>query len=694
MIIPVQSDSLSKTRLYAFVYGSLGFFLVGLCLTAFIFSETYLKKEQARASDSSEVIGRFFDAQYQYILQEMWGETYTSIDDRIQEIAKQLGSKSYDLTLVDKTKRCVFSRRYTHGSQGKPDLKCELPHELVAQIPKFKLGQRETFMHFDYTSNRYVYIAALYAGHVFAGYLYATLSDPYDFNRENTVTLVMKNFAVPIVGILLAWLICLFIADRFILKPYLKERVELEKKRAVADLAGKVAHNIRSPLVVLDSVVKAARNTAYLDEAQRKLLLSVSTRIETIANDLMTHFIPETAESSSRKVCFLWPVVDSIVAEKLVLLGQHSRTEIRSQIAPELFDVSLPLSSADFSSILSNLINNSLQAIESVQDSRTGLVTIEGKLSKSHDGHCILSISDNGKGIPQEILEKLRVNGGTYGKTGGAGIGLKDSRAIVAKIGGVISIESTVGKGTIIQLELPLAIAPKWLARQIELRGASQIVVLEDDPGMVLLWKERLKKAALNVTFLSRPEDFEIEKYPPATTKYIFDYELAGSSVTGLDLIVRHGLKDRATLVTSYYFDSRIQNEIEMAGARMLPKFMAPQIEIFYPTLNKDSFTLNYDMILIDDDLMVHDLWGFAATSAGKILKTISKLSEIEWSSMKKDIPIFIDLNLAEGLSGISVAQTLFEQGFLNLTLTTGERINLSSVPKFIREVRSKDFPA
>lgn len=688
MIIPVQSDSLSKSRLYVFVYGALGIFLMGLCLTAFVFSETYLKKEQARASDSSEVIGRFFDAHYQYILQEMWGNTYNSIDDRVKEIAKQLGSKSYELTLVDKSNRCVFNR----SGEGKVHRGCELSDELTAQVSKLKSGQRETAMHFDYASNRYVYVVALYAGRVFTGYLYATLSDPYDFNRENTVTLVMKNFSVPILGILLVWLICLYIADKFILKPYLQERVELEKKRAVADLAGKVAHNIRSPLVVLDSVVKAARSTAYLDESQRKLLLSVSTRIETIANDLMIHFTPDSADSNSRKFCFLWPVVDSIVAEKLVLLGQHSRTEIQSQIAPELFDVSLPLSSADFSSILSNLINNSLQAIEGMQN-RSGLVTIEGYLSKSHDGRCILAIKDNGKGISAEVLEKLRVNGGTYGKVGGAGIGLKDSRAIVSKIGGVFSIESKVGQGTTVQLELPLAIAPKWLAKQIELREATQVVVLEDDPGMILLWKDRLKKAALEASFLTKPEDFSIEKYPPEKTRYIFDYELAGSSITGLDLIARHSLKDRATLVTSYYFDPRIQAEIEVMGARMLPKFMAPKVEVFYTQQCEENLELLYDMILIDDELMVHDLWSYGAKSAGKVIKTISKQSEIDWNKLRRDIPIFIDLNLGDGPSGIDVAQNLFKQGFFNLSLTTGEGLNLTEVPKFIRDVRSKEFP-
>lgn len=685
MIISIEKKSSSKTRLYGFVYGALGFFLVGLCFAAFIFSETYFRKEQARASDSSEVIGRFFDAQYQYILQEMWSRSYPSIDNRVKDIVKQLGSADYDLTLLDKHSECVFSRKHQQGIVKK----CEIPPELVAQIPKFQLASRETAMHFDYPSNRYVYMTAMYAGPAFTGYLYATVSDPYDFNRESTLMLVMKNFAGPIAGILLSWVLCLLLAHRFILKPYLAEQVKLEKKRAVADLAGKVAHNIRSPLVVLDSVVKSVRNTAYLDEAQRKLLLSVSTRIETIANDLMTHFIPENKDLISRNFCFLWPTIDSIVAEKMVLLGQHSRIELHSEIAPEVFDAGLPISSADLSSMLSNLINNSIQAFEQ----NSGLITIEATLSQSHPGHCLLTVKDTGKGIPPEILEKIGINGGTFGKVGGAGIGLKDSRAIVARIGGIFSIESVVEKGTTIQLQLPLAIAPKWLARQIDLRGVNKVVVLEDDPGMVLLWKERLRKSSLEATYLTHPEDFDIEKYPLDQTRYIFDYELVGSTVTGLDLIANHSLKDKATLVTSYYFDSRIQNEIESIGGRMLPKFMAPNVEIFLPAQSESQQSSGYDLILIDDDLMVHDLWGYAATSCGKILKAIFKLSEIDWDSLKKDIPIFIDLNLGDGVSGVTVAQSLFEQGFQNLVLTTGERIDLAKVPSFIREVRSKDFP-
>lgn len=85
----------------------------------------------------------------------------------------------------------------------------------------------------------------------------------------------------------------------------------------------------------------------------------------------------------------------------------------------------------------------------------------------------------------------------------------------------IISIDSTLGEGTTIRLSIPLISAPKWLALQIELRNAKKVVVLEDDPGMVLLWKQRLGEGNSFETFyFSQPEQFDASLFPPEQTCY------------------------------------------------------------------------------------------------------------------------------------------------------------------------------
>ena len=75
-------------------------------------------------------------------------------------------------------------------------------------------------------------------------------------------------------------------------------------------------------------------------------------------------------------------------------------------------------------------------------------------------------------------------------------------------------------------------------------------------------------------------EEFDFKKFPKENCRYIFDYEIFGSNVTGLDLIKVNKLGDRAVLVTSYFNDPKIQNLVQEASATMLAKFMISEIEI------------------------------------------------------------------------------------------------------------------
>jgi two-component system, sporulation sensor kinase E len=68
-----------------------------------------------------------------------------------------------------------------------------------------------------------------------------------------------------------------------------------------------------------------------------------------------------------------------------------------------------------------------------------------------------VTVTDNGSGIPAEILQKVFRPFVTT-KTSGTGLGLSHCRKIIESHGGWIDISSTPGKGTRVQFRLPLSV--------------------------------------------------------------------------------------------------------------------------------------------------------------------------------------------------------------------------------------------
>lgn len=667
--------------LRGFIYGSLGILLLCLFVAAFIFSETYLKKEQARESDSAELISHFFDSHYRGIREEMWTRSYDAIHIRIAEIAKQLGHASYDMILLNESEECVFRKS---GPDPIESPVCEVPLILKAYIHSFKANAKQHVLQFDYKSGLYLYMIPIYVGEILKGYLYTALSDPYEFHPENSFLFVARVFGIPIICILFVFLCWLYISNRFVLKPYLARMVEMEKKQAVAELAGKVAHNIQSPLVVVKSV---ARNIRGIDETQRRLLISATSRIEKIANHLISHFTSQKVNLDSDSFSFLWPVLDSSVAEKTSVLGAKSAIDLSYQIAEDLYCAGIPIPAEEMAVIFSNLMNN---AIESFSDQKTKR-QISISVQAISDQKVQIDIIDTGKGIPADVLAKLESHGGTYGKVKGAGLGLKHAREVLERVGGHISILSTLGEGTTVTLKIPMATLPPWCPQMLDLSQAAEVLVLDDDPSVHLLWQQRL--IDLPATYISTTSQFSATRFPLDSTFYILDYEIVGSAITGLDLITKYQLGPRALLVTSYFNEPEIQRAVEQAGAMMLPKFMINRIQIQFGDPGLKPRKNLYDLLLIDDDPMIHELWHFEASQQGKRLKTVLSLSELDLDRIDHQTPIFIDKNLGEGISGVQIAQELHNHGFKNISLTSGERLTRLGLPEFIRELRNKDFP-
>lgn len=110
--------------------------------------------------------------------------------------------------------------------------------------------------------------------------------------------------------------------------------------------------------------------------------------------------------------------------------------------------------------ILSNLINNAIKFTEE------GKVVLDVGLEARKEDSCTIhfSVIDTGIGIPEEKQEKIfdsfcQANSDTTRKYGGTGLGLAICKRLVEHMGGKLTVESTLGKGSTFSFELELPIS-------------------------------------------------------------------------------------------------------------------------------------------------------------------------------------------------------------------------------------------
>ena len=112
---------------------------------------------------------------------------------------------------------------------------------------------------------------------------------------------------------------------------------------------------------------------------------------------------------------------------------------------------SLPLLSVDpvrLSEVLHNLVSNALRYTPS-----GGTVTLAGR--PAEEGGAVLEVRDTGAGIAPDALPHVFDRFYKSADSRGSGLGLAIAKNLVAAHGGQLSVESELGKGTLMRVKLP-----------------------------------------------------------------------------------------------------------------------------------------------------------------------------------------------------------------------------------------------
>lgn len=488
---------------------------------------------------------------------------------------------------------------------------------------------------------------------------------------------------------------------------------ELIKVKEVAEarfkMARQVSHDIRSPLAALNMMLG---ELAQVPESKRIIIRSSVQRINDIANELLTkgkeHSISGHRDESSvvsitndkpkreqaLTVELLYPIIDTIVSEKRLQFREKQGIEIEADIL-NAYGLFAKINSTELKRALSNSITN---AVEAFPESY-GKVLLS---LKSTDRAVVLTINDNGKGIPPHVLERLGQIGVTHGKDGtqsGSGLGVYHAKNTVESFGGKFQIESRENVGTKIIMTFPKVPAPKWFIEKLLIEPGTQIITLDDEISIQQVWQIRfndidVKHNDITLFPFTSGDEFKVwmstfELKVNANRRiYLVDFELLNQKQNGLEIIEKLGIGRQSILVTSRYEEKVIREKCEALGIRLIPKPMAG----FVPIEIKKPLEY-FDAILIDDDSLVELAWNMVAKEKNKKLLYFSNPADFfdESEKFHFESPIYVDSNLGHGIKGEDVSLRISEMGFKNVNICTGYQVTDFPPMPWVRSIIGKD---
>ncbi|RJE71620.1 hypothetical protein BGP76_05895 [Reichenbachiella sp. MSK19-1] len=237
----------------------------------------------------------------------------------------------------------------------------------------------------------------------------------------------------------------LLVDERMLKESYLRiNSLSVMRK----DLIAILAHDVRSPLASLQGVLQLAKDGSLSQEETLYYIDKVENQVSTVnflINDILVWIKSQTEGADFEKGAFN---ISSLVEDlKYLFAADFEEKEIRFQV--NLFEDNAFGQPDMIKTVLRNLISNAIK-FSAAGDT----ITLE---SKSVEGKVSIAIIDEGVGMSEKVMKKLRTTFssqlGTRNEKG-IGIGLKICRALILAHKSKMEISSVQNEGTVISFLL------------------------------------------------------------------------------------------------------------------------------------------------------------------------------------------------------------------------------------------------
>lgn len=217
----------------------------------------------------------------------------------------------------------------------------------------------------------------------------------------------------------------------------------------IGQLAASLAHEIKNPLAGISGAIQVIRETMQDDNPHHYILTEVLgqiRRLDATVKDLMQYARPVPPRLQR---CSVGAVVERVMR---VLREEPALERVNVKHNGADLDAIVLADENQIEQLLLNLVINAAHASKD-GDAIVIAVSVE-------QNYVELAVTDSGEGMPEGVRARVFEPFFTT-KAKGTGLGLSICRRIVDAHGGNIQLESALGTGTTVRVQLPKGRTPK-----------------------------------------------------------------------------------------------------------------------------------------------------------------------------------------------------------------------------------------